>query len=109
MMKMSLVTDILGYLPFADMLDTVSGLGFEALELGCGNWSKAPHLKLDELLGSEAARRSFKDAIARRGLETAALNCSGNQLHPGESGSSTLPWSRRPSVLPRSSASTASS
>ena len=86
MMKMSLVTDILGYLPFEGMLDTVSGLGFEALELGCGNWSKAPHLQLDDLLGSEAARTSFKDAIARRGLEVAALNCSGNQLHPGESG-----------------------
>lgn len=86
MMKMSLVTDILGYLPFDDMLDTVSGLGFEALELGCGNWSKAPHLRLDELLGSEAARASFKDAIARRGLDIAALNCSGNQLHPGPSG-----------------------
>lgn len=86
-MTMSLVTDILGHLPFEEMLDTVSGLGFEALELGCGNWSKAPHLRLDDLLGSEAARTSFTDAIARRGLGIAALNCSGNQLHPGESGS----------------------
>ena len=47
MMQMSLVTDILGYLPFEDMLDTVAKLGFEAVELGCGNWSKAPHLRLD--------------------------------------------------------------
>jgi sugar phosphate isomerase/epimerase len=86
MMKMSLVTDILGYLPFEEMLDTVSQLGFEAVELGCGNWSKAPHLRLDELLESETARGRFKDAIERRGLTISALNCSGNQLHPGESG-----------------------
>ncbi|MBV8095224.1 MAG: sugar phosphate isomerase/epimerase [Acetobacteraceae bacterium] len=86
MMTMSLVTDVLGYLPFEEMLDTVSQLGFEAVELGCGNWSKAPHLRLDELLESEAARRSFRDAIERRGLTISALNCSGNQLHPGESG-----------------------
>lgn len=86
MMKMSLVTDVLGNMSFEDMLDTVSGLGFEALELGCGNWSKAPHLRLDDLLGGAAARTAFLDEIARRGLEIAALNCSGNQLHPGESG-----------------------
>lgn len=85
-MQMSLVTDILGYLPFEEMLDTVSRLGFEAVELGCGNWSKAPHLRLDELLESEAARVRFADAIGRRGLAISALNCSGNQLHPGESG-----------------------
>ena len=86
MMTMSLVTDILGGMPFEEMLDTVSGLGFEALELGCGNWSKAPHLRLDDLLESEAARTAYRDAIARRGLSIAALNCSGNPLHPGDSG-----------------------
>ncbi len=86
MMQMSLVTDILGHLSFEEMLDTVSMLGFEAVELGCGNWSKAPHLRLDELLESEAARARFADALARRGLAVSALNCSGNQLHPGESG-----------------------
>ncbi len=86
MMQMSLVTDILGHLQFEDMLDTASKLGFEAVELGCGNWSKAPHLRLDELLDSETARARFTDAIGRRGLAVSALNCSGNQLHPGESG-----------------------
>ncbi|WP_286182342.1 sugar phosphate isomerase/epimerase [Rhizobium sp. ICMP 5592] len=83
---MSLVTDILGYLPFEEMLDTVSGLGFEAVELGCGNWSKAPHLRLDELLESELARTNFRNALDRRSLSISALNCSGNQLHPGPSG-----------------------
>lgn len=86
MMQMSLVTDILGYLPFEEMLDTVSGLGFEAVELGCGNWSKAPHLRLDELLESERARGDFLDALRRRNLSISALNCSGNPLHPGDSG-----------------------
>ncbi|TCU13687.1 sugar phosphate isomerase/epimerase family protein [Rhizobium sullae] len=86
MMRLSLVTDILGYLPFEDMLDTVSKLGFEAVELGSGNWSKAPHLRLDDLLSSVQARQDFRDALERRGLSISALNCSGNQLHPGPSG-----------------------
>ena len=86
MMKLSFVTDALGHLPFEQMLDTASGLGFEAVELGCGNWSKAPHLKLDELLESREARGRFLDAIRRRGLDITALNCSGHQLAPNAGG-----------------------
>jgi len=60
-MTMSLVTDILGDMPLEQMLDTVSGLGFEAVELGCGNWSKAPHM----WMGGDpiAAVRLLGDAI----------------------------------------------
>ncbi|WP_046226400.1 sugar phosphate isomerase/epimerase family protein [Paenibacillus dauci] len=81
-MKTGLVTDILGYLPFEEMLDTCAAMGIETLELGCGNWSTAPHLDLDELLKSEQSRRQFWDAIRSRGLDIAALNCSGNTLDP---------------------------
>ncbi|MDT8860777.1 sugar phosphate isomerase/epimerase [Alkalihalobacillus sp. MEB130] len=85
-MKAGLVTDILGYMPFEEMLDACSELGLETLELGCGNWSKAPHLDLDGLLESAEKRARFLDAIQSRGLEIAALNCSGNQLEPTEAG-----------------------
>jgi sugar phosphate isomerase/epimerase len=84
--KAGLVTDILGYMPFEEMLDTCVDLGVEALELGCGNWSKAPHVDLDGLLESAVKRAKFSDAIKSRGLEIAALNCSGNQLEPTEVG-----------------------
>jgi sugar phosphate isomerase/epimerase len=86
MMQMSFITDALGYMPFEEMLDTVAGLGFEAVELGCGNWSKAPHVPLDELLESKTARDRFVDAIHSRGLDISALNCSGHQLAPNASG-----------------------
>ncbi|GAA3317573.1 hypothetical protein GCM10020331_016850 [Ectobacillus funiculus] len=86
MMKAGLVTDILGYMPLEEMLDTCADLGFEALELGCGNWSKAPHVDLDGLLESAVKREKFLNAIKSRGLEIAALNCSGNQLEPTEEG-----------------------
>jgi sugar phosphate isomerase/epimerase len=86
MMKTGLVTDILGYMSFEEMLDTCVENGVESLELGCGNWSKAPHVDLDRLLESSALRNKFLDAIKSRGLEIAALNCSGNQLEPTEEG-----------------------
>ncbi len=85
-MKLSLVTDSLGFLPFGEMLDKVASLGFEGLELGCGNWSQAPHLDLDGLLASAGKRRDFLDAIGARGLAIEALNCSGNQLAPHDEG-----------------------
>jgi sugar phosphate isomerase/epimerase len=85
-MKLGFVTDALGYMPFEEMLDTCANLGIEALELGCANWSKAPHVDLDGLLESAVKREKFLNAIKSRGLEIAALNCSGNQLDPTEVG-----------------------
>ncbi|MFS0785170.1 sugar phosphate isomerase/epimerase [Shouchella sp. 1P09AA] len=85
-MKVGLVTDVLGYMPLEDMLDTVANLGVETLELGCGNWSKAPHLSLDTMLEDSSKRHQFLRMLRERNLSIAALNCSGNQLAPGPSG-----------------------
>jgi sugar phosphate isomerase/epimerase len=85
-MKIGMVTDSLGYLSFDELLPTAAELGIEQLEFCCGNWSSAPHLNLDALLASAAARREFLAKIQDHGLEISALNCSGNQLTPGESG-----------------------
>lgn len=85
-MKIGLVTDSLSDLPLPHLLDTAAAMGIEMLEFGCGNWSRAPHLDLDALLASAAARRDFLGALSARGLTLSALNCSGNPLHPGDSG-----------------------
>jgi sugar phosphate isomerase/epimerase len=85
-MKIGMVTDSLGRLSFADMLSTARKLGVEAVEIPLGNWSGAPHAKLDELLASAEARSRFMAAIRDAGLELCALNCSGNQLAPGDYG-----------------------
>ena len=47
-----------------------------------GNWSGAPHADLQSLLESKEKRRDFLSVLERNGLSLAALNCSGNQLHP---------------------------
>ena len=85
-MRIGLVTDSLGHLALDAMLDTAAELGIGMLEFGCGNWSAAPHLSLDALLGSSAARGAFMARLRDRGLAISALNCSGNPLHPGEPG-----------------------
>lgn len=81
-MKVGVVTDSLGHLPFEDMLDTCVSLGIEGIELNTGNWSSSPHCDLQRLLVDATARAALKDAVTSRGLELFALNANGNQLHP---------------------------
>jgi sugar phosphate isomerase/epimerase len=85
-MRIGLVTDSLGHLPLDAMLIAAAKSGIGMVEFGCGNWSAAPHLPLDSLLDSRAARRDFLARLHDHGLVLSALNCSGNPLHPGQSG-----------------------
>ncbi|MBZ0259595.1 MAG: sugar phosphate isomerase/epimerase [Hyphomicrobiales bacterium] len=85
-MKIGMITDSLGNLSFADMLKASAELKLETLEFACGNWSSAPHMNLAAMLESAAARREFMAAVKDHGLSISALNCSGNQLHPGPLG-----------------------
>ena len=55
-MKIGMITDSLGNLGFDAMLKASAELGLETLEFACGNWSSAPHLKLDRMLESAQAR-----------------------------------------------------
>ena len=87
-MRIGLTTDSLSQLAFDELLETAANLGIQTLEFGCGNWSSAPHLKLNTLLESEAERANFLAKLRAHGLEVSALNCSGNPLAPGERGRS---------------------
>ena len=85
-MKIGMITDSLPDTDFDTMLGVAARLEMDMLEFGCGNWSSAPHLKLDRLLESADARREFRARLADHGIEISALNCSGNPVHPGEAG-----------------------
>ena len=85
-MRIGLTTDSLSHLTFDKLVETAANLGIHTLEFGCGNWSAAPHVNLNALLDSESERSKFLAKIRAHGLEISALNCSGNQLSPGERG-----------------------
>lgn len=87
-MKIGLNTDSLGHLSLDEMLDIAAELGVQTLEFCCGGWSSAPHVNLALLLENERERANFVAKIRDHGLEIDALNCSGNQLAPGERGKS---------------------
>ncbi|KAA3452336.1 hypothetical protein C7I87_02885 [Mesorhizobium sp. SARCC-RB16n] len=85
-MKIGMITDSLGDLSFDQMLAAAAELGLQTLEFACGNWSSAPHINLQAMLASAATRKEFVAKIRDHGLTIAALNCSGNPLHPGPHG-----------------------
>ena len=81
-----MITDSLPGTDFDTLVDTSARLGLDMLEFACGNWSPAPHIRLDRMLESESARREFRARLDAHGIAISALNCSGNPLHPGEAG-----------------------
>ncbi|WFP63472.1 sugar phosphate isomerase/epimerase [Mesorhizobium sp. WSM4904] len=85
-MKIGMITDSLGNLSFDEMLNASAELGLETLEFACGNWSSAPHIDLAAMLDSALTRAEFVAKVRDHGLTIAALNCSGNPLHPGPQG-----------------------
>lgn len=81
-MDVGLYTDSLGDLSFERALDIAADAGVAAIEIAVGGQSKAPHLRVDELLASTAKRAAFRAAFRDRGLRIDALNCSAWPLHP---------------------------
>ena len=85
-MKLGLVTDCLADRTLEEAAAVCESLGLEQVELGCGNWSPAPHIDLDALVSDAGKRRELVDTLSAHGLGISVLNCSGNPLFPGEKG-----------------------
>ena len=65
-MRIGMVTDSLSHLSLDALLRTAADLGIEMLEFPCGNWSSAPHIQLDRMLDSAAARGEFMAKLRDR-------------------------------------------
>jgi sugar phosphate isomerase/epimerase len=85
-MKIGLVSDCLNGKSFEELLKTCQTLGIEQVELGCGNWSSAPHIDLDGLLENRKKRDEMQGLLRDYQISISALNCSGNPLAPGDWG-----------------------
>jgi len=62
-MKLCAVSDSLGNLPYKEAAKASADLGLEALEIGMGNWSAAPHANLQTLLESKQKRQEFLSVL----------------------------------------------
>lgn len=81
-MKIGMVTDSLGHLPYMDVLNAAASLGISGLEFNACNWTSAPHFSLPVMVKNAGLRKSLLADLKARNLELMALNANGNQLHP---------------------------
>jgi len=66
------------------MLDRVSALGLEAMEIGTGGYPGTGHCPVDELLADAGKAKAWKKKFEDRGIHVATLSCHGNPVHPDE-------------------------
>jgi sugar phosphate isomerase/epimerase len=64
------------------MLDKVSALGLEAMEIGTGGYPGSHHCPLDELVADPSKAKAWKKKFEDRGIRVATLSCHGNPVHP---------------------------
>jgi sugar phosphate isomerase/epimerase len=67
------------------MLDKVSALGLEAMEIGTGGYPENHHCPIDELIANRAKAKAWQKKFEDKGLRVATLSCHGNPLHPDAS------------------------
>jgi sugar phosphate isomerase/epimerase len=65
-----------------EMLDVMSGLGLEAVEIGTGGYPHNPHCPLDDLIADPAKAKAWRKKFEDKGIRVATLSCHGNAVHP---------------------------
>jgi len=70
------------HLSIDDMLDKVSALGLEAMEIGTGGYPNNHHCPLDDLIADRAKAKAWLKKFEDRSIRVATLSCHGNPLHP---------------------------
>jgi hypothetical protein len=64
------------------MLDKVTALGLEAMEIGTGGYPNNRHCPLDELVTDRAKAKAWQKKFEDRGIRVATLSCHGNPVSP---------------------------
>ncbi|HXL21615.1 MAG TPA: sugar phosphate isomerase/epimerase [Candidatus Dormibacteraeota bacterium] len=65
-----------------EMLDKVTALGLEAMEIGTGGYPNNHHCPLDELIADRAKAKAWQKKFEGRSIRVATLSCHGNPIHP---------------------------
>ncbi len=64
------------------MLEAISGLGLEAVEISTGGYGDPKHIPVADLLADPAKAKAWKKKFEDRNIRVGALNTSGNPIHP---------------------------
>ena len=81
-MRLGAYTSALHDRPIDEVLRSLSDMGLEGAEINAGGFLPSPHVPIELLLTSEAARGEYLALFDEAGIALTALNCNGNPLHP---------------------------
>jgi len=81
-MKLGVFTVLLGDKSLEMALQYLSGLGVQAVEIGCGGFPGKAHCDPEKLLTDEKQFNAFVDLFKKYNLTISALSCHGNPVHP---------------------------
>jgi DNA-(apurinic or apyrimidinic site) lyase len=83
-MDIGVLTVALGGEPLEDALKYLSGLGVDAVELGCGGFVGDDHLPREEYLDDDEAQADLLGLVDEHDLRISALATHNNPLHPDD-------------------------
>ncbi len=70
------------HLSLDEMLEKISALGIEAVEMGTGGFPGTKHCPVAELLADSSKAKAWKRKFEERNILVATLSCHGNPIHP---------------------------
>jgi sugar phosphate isomerase/epimerase len=65
-----------------EMIDKISSMGIEAVEIGTGGYPGTVHCPVQEMLDDPGKLRAWKKKFEDRDIQVATLSCHGNPVHP---------------------------
>jgi sugar phosphate isomerase/epimerase len=65
-----------------EMIDKISSMGIEAVEIGTGGYPGTVHCPVQEMLDDPGKLRAWKKKFEDRHIQVATLSCHGNPVHP---------------------------
>ena len=81
-MKLGVMSPVLGGMSLRQMIEYLSSLGVQSLELGCGGYPGKAHRDAADFLAHPEKIEELKQMLAENHMDLPALACHGNPLHP---------------------------
>ena len=83
-MKLGVFSPVLAEMSFGDMVEYLSSLGVQQLEMGAGGYPGKAHFDPEVLLADDAKIKEIKNILANSNMTIAAISCHGNPVHPNK-------------------------
>ena len=81
-MKLGVFSPVLAQSTFKEMIEYLSSLGVQQVEMGAGGYPGKAHFDPEVLLADEAKIEEIKKILSDNNMSIAAISCHGNPVHP---------------------------